>query len=78
MIFRATKTAHWPSGPVFCCDRHCASLERIADAMGLHLAVTHAAPDDAECINCKNEANKPNAMLSGAERPLELELGKRD
>jgi len=56
--FPATKTAHWPSGPVFCCDRHCAALERVAEVMGLVLAVTHAVPDGAQCRNCENEAAK--------------------
>lgn len=58
MTYPATKTAHWPSGPLFCCDRHCAAAERIASALGMHLAVTHAVPDNAECVNCKNEAQK--------------------
>ena len=56
--FPATKTAHWPTGPVFCCDRHAQALERIGSALGMQLAITHAVPDDAECVNCRNEAVK--------------------
>ena len=56
--FPATKTAHWPSGPVFCCDLHASALDRIASALGMQLAITHAVPEGAECINCKNEATK--------------------
>ena len=56
--FPATKTVHWASGPVFCCDRHAAVLAHLGTVMGFSAAVTHAVPDGAECINCKNEAAK--------------------
>lgn len=70
--FPATKTAHWPSGPVFCCDRHCAAIDRIASAMGMHLAITHAVPEGAECGSCKNEASK-NSRAIPRDEPLAKE-----
>lgn len=59
--YPATNTAHWPSGPVFCCDHHAAALVRIGAALGMVLAVTHAVPEGAQCKKCENEAAKEKA-----------------
>jgi hypothetical protein len=57
--YPATKIVHWPTGPVNACNDHAAQLVNLARFMGTHVAVT-AAPDGAECINCKNKASKEN------------------
>ena len=54
----AIKTAHWPTGPVFVCERHCDALVRIGAAMGMQVPVTHAVPEGATCANCENETKK--------------------
>lgn len=53
--YPATKTVHWPSGPVNACDEHASQLLGLAGFLGSHVGVT-AAPDGAECSNCANEA----------------------
>lgn len=54
---KATKTVHWPSGPVNCCDKHAHELTFMAKFLGSHVGVT-LAPDDAVCSNCVNEARE--------------------
>jgi hypothetical protein len=49
----ATKTVHWPTGPVNCCDDHAAQLVGLGNYLGSYIAVT-AAPYGSECGNCKN------------------------
>ena len=53
--YPATKTVHWPSGPVYACDNHAAQLVGLARFLGSHVGVT-IAPDNSECGNCKNES----------------------
>lgn len=52
--FPATKTVHWPSGPVNACDRHTMKIVALGNVLGTHVAVT-AAPEGATCKNCENE-----------------------
>jgi len=33
----ATKMVHWPTGPLFVCDRHAEAARKIAQAMGYHV-----------------------------------------
>ena len=57
--FPATRTVHWPSGPVDCCEKHARQLAGLNEALGGgHIAHTHA-PEGAECVNCVNEAKEP-------------------
>ena len=51
--FPATKTVHWPTGPVNCCENHARALAGLGRFMGSHIAVS-TAPEGAECGNCKN------------------------
>lgn len=54
--FPATRTVHWPTGPVHCCEEHARQLMVLNGVMGGgHIAHTHP-PLDAECVNCVNEA----------------------
>ena len=53
--FPATHTVHWVTGPVDCCADHAEKLASLGSFMGSHIPVTPAGPD-AECKNCKNEA----------------------
>lgn len=58
MKFLATRTVHWPSGPIDCCDNHANQLMELNKILGgLHIVHTKPA-ENAECINCINEANK--------------------
>lgn len=61
MTYPATKTVHWPSGPVNACDDHAAQIVGLAKFLGSHVGVT-AAPDGAQCGNCQNE--KPHDAAS--------------
>lgn len=54
MTYPATKTVHWPSGPIHACDNHASQLVGLANMLGSHVGVT-VAPEFAECTNCKNE-----------------------
>lgn len=54
--YPATVIAHWSTGPVPCCENHARGLVGLGRFMGLHVAVTGPAADDAECGNCVNEA----------------------
>jgi hypothetical protein len=57
--YPAKSTVHWPGRePIFMCLRHTTQAERIADAMGFYVPVTHAVPEGAQCQNCINEAQK--------------------
>lgn len=53
--FPATFLVHWPTGPTACCANHARALIRLGQMLGSHIAATKA-PDDAECMNCINEA----------------------
>lgn len=54
--YPATRTVHWPSGPVDCCDKHAQQLMTMNEALGGgHIAHTYP-PEGAECVNCINEA----------------------
>lgn len=55
VTFPATRTVHWPSGPVNACDNHAAQLVELSNFLGAHVGVT-AAPNDSQCANCQNEA----------------------
>ena len=50
----ATKTVHWPTGPVHACDEHADKLVRLANFLGSHVGVEDA-PQDSTCMNCVNE-----------------------
>lgn len=54
--FPATHIAHWPTGPVNCCERHANDLVKLSNFLGSHLAVTIPAEDGSTCKNCENEA----------------------
>lgn len=54
MKYPATRTIHWPTGPVQTCDKHTASLTAIARMLGYYVAVTKLR-GESECTNCKNE-----------------------
>ncbi len=53
--YPAEYTAHWPSGPVNCCQLHANAIKNIGTLLGTHVAVTKA-PEGSECSNCVNEA----------------------
>ena len=53
--FPATRTVHWPSGPVHACDMHASQLVGLSRFLGAHVGVT-TAPDRSVCENCKNSA----------------------
>ena len=55
VTFPATRTVHWPSGPVNTCDNHTAQLVGLSNFLGAYVGVT-AAPDNSQCANCMNEA----------------------
>lgn len=62
MKFPATKTGHWPTGPVHVCDHHAEVLKNIGDAMSIHVNFTvliandhMGQPQQVECKNCINE-----------------------
>ena len=55
-LLAATQIGHWPNQDVPCCDRHADKMRAIASVIGLCVSFT-PAPDGAECINCKHEAN---------------------
>ena len=64
MNYPAEFTAHWVSGPVFCCERHCQALVNLGAAMGVMVTVTSIVPEDAQCKNCENEDAKRAAAPS--------------
>lgn len=53
----ATRTVHWPTGPVRCCDDHAEKLVGLGRFMGTHV---YAEPYSGEepCSNCVNAARK--------------------
>ena len=53
----ALLTVHTPSGPTYACEHHALQIAGLMRFMGCHTHTT-AAPDGAECANCKNEAAK--------------------
>lgn len=53
--FPATKIFHWPTGPVFACDRHVDAAVRIGAALGMQVPITDPAPVGSQCQNCINE-----------------------
>lgn len=55
--YPATKTVHWPTGPVNCCEKHAADLVALADILGNYVAITDS-PEGLECRNCVNELEK--------------------
>jgi len=55
--FPAMYIAHWPSGPVACCEDHARGIQKLGSFMGTHVAITNAGPG-AQCGNCLNESKK--------------------
>lgn len=53
--FPATCVAHWPTGPVACCDEHAREVVGLGRFMGTYVPVT-VLTEPAECANCVNEA----------------------
>lgn len=62
--FPAVFTVHWPTGPTHCCPKHARALVQLGQMLGAHIAST-GAPDDAECMNCINEAKADAAGVGG-------------
>lgn len=58
--FPAAYIVHWPTGPTPCCEEHARQLRGLANFLGSHVAVS-PAPEDAQCMNCVNEAAKDGA-----------------
>jgi len=54
--YPATHVAHWATGPVNCCEKHCQHIVGLGNFMGAHVAVTRAEPG-ATCTNCENESS---------------------
>lgn len=54
--YPAPLVAHWPSGPVTCCEDHARGLVKLGNFMGAHVTVIQGMDPDAECANCRNEA----------------------
>jgi hypothetical protein len=52
--FPAIYTAHCPSGPVDCCEKHAGDIRGLYSVLGCHIGF-NPAPKGAECINCVNE-----------------------
>lgn len=65
--FPATKIAHWPNQEVPCCEKHAGGIKNIGLALGMVVSFSDA-PQNSECINCKNEADKKNTMLVEREK----------
>jgi hypothetical protein len=55
MKYPATKIVHWPSGPVYTCDKHARQLVGMANLLGSHVGVENTT-EEMECRNCINEA----------------------
>ena len=55
--YPADRVVHWPSGPVNTCEAHGRALVALSTILGSHIAVTKLTEKNAECSNCKNEAN---------------------
>lgn len=62
--YPATKTVHWPNGPVHACDDHARTMTRLAKFLGTHVGVT-AAPDGSECANCVNKEKHATTDAGG-------------
>lgn len=54
MEYAATKTVHWPTGPVHMCDTHAEMLVGLGNFLGSHIAVT-TAPEGSICQNCQQD-----------------------
>ena len=55
--YPATKTVHWATGPVNCCEEHAAKFVALRDILGIYVAMTDS-PEGSECSNCVNESEK--------------------
>ena len=56
--YPATSVCYWPSGPVFCCDRHAKMLDAMARQMCCYAPIATLALETAECSNCASEAKQ--------------------
>ena len=54
----ATVIIHWPSGALYCCERHAEKALQVGAALGMLLATTRPAPQGVRCKNCENEAKE--------------------
>ena len=57
--FPANHIAHWPTGPVFVCEKHANQLKGLGETMGWHVH-TESLPEAVivACKNCEREALK--------------------
>lgn len=57
-ISPATRTVHWPTGPIDCCEEHARQLIMLNGILGGgHIVHTHVK-EGTTCVNCENEAKK--------------------
>ena len=54
ILYPATQTVHWPTGPVNACDEHADGLKKLGAFMGAHVIST-VLVEPSECVNCINE-----------------------
>ena len=55
MKYPASHIVHWPTGPVYACEKHAGGLVMLAQHLG-HYIVVSKLEEEQECDNCKNEA----------------------
>ena len=54
-VAKASAIIHWPNGPVLCCARHSARLQKIARIVGIYVRVEPFNGDEP-CVHCENGA----------------------
>lgn len=64
--YPATHIVHWPSGPVYACEKHAQGIINIGKILGFHIVASAANPGH-ECMNCINEQKINNAGIDDME-----------
>lgn len=54
MKYPASCVVHWPTGPVYCCEKHGRALVGLSKHLGHHIVITKLI-EEQECSNCKSE-----------------------
>ena len=76
--YPATKTVHWPSGPVNACEEHARAIIALGNALSSHIVATKL-DSEAECNNCVNEKKIKTCSSQKSEKRLKnvLNVKKR-
>lgn len=56
--YPAKYLAHWVTGPVACCHKHCTDIAYLGKLMGSTVPVSENLDETLECQNCINESKK--------------------